>query len=135
MNSVNIDTSALLRMDQQQPVVMLNLLRYRPQAIFPEGVTDEPCTGAEAYAAYARATMPIVEAIPVNIIYAGSYVADLIDTAEADWDDILIVQYPTVASFIGLMNNPEYQKTLYLRTAALSASRLIAMQDGMHAQL
>ncbi|MEZ5482617.1 MAG: DUF1330 domain-containing protein [Porticoccaceae bacterium] len=130
-----IDISKLAELDQDKPVVMLNLLRYRDQADFPEGFVGEPCSGSEAYGMYAKATMPLVEKVPVKIVYAGHAVADLIMTADEHWDDILIVEYPSVSSFIALMNNPEYQKTLYLRTAALSSSRLIAMQDGLKAQL
>ncbi|HSW14360.1 MAG TPA: hypothetical protein VLI06_16050, partial [Solimonas sp.] len=34
------------------PVTMLNLLRFREQAAYPEGSGHAPCTGREAYGRY-----------------------------------------------------------------------------------
>ena len=38
--------------EDDAPVVMINLLRYREQAAYAEGFAAEPCSGREAYQRY-----------------------------------------------------------------------------------
>ena len=40
---------ALAKLPDDEPVVMLNLLRFRARAEYPEGSGHAPCTGREAY--------------------------------------------------------------------------------------
>ena len=40
------------------PVVMLNLLRYREAAEYPNGFDAQPCTGREAYERYGQRVAP-----------------------------------------------------------------------------
>jgi hypothetical protein len=37
-----------------QPIVMVNLLRYRAQAVYPPGTTQEPLTGRQACERYSQ---------------------------------------------------------------------------------
>jgi uncharacterized protein (DUF1330 family) len=77
----------------------------------------------------------LASAIPVNIIYAGHAVGHLVASDDAPWDDILIVQYPTVQSFIDMISSDAYQRVVHIRDDALEDSRLIAMQEGLEAQV
>jgi hypothetical protein len=40
------------------------------------------------------------------------------------WDKILLVEYPSKASFVTMLADPEYQQAVHFRTKALSDSRL-----------
>lgn len=44
----------LKQVPQNTPIVMVNLLRFRARAVYPDGHGAEPCSGAEAYHRYAR---------------------------------------------------------------------------------
>jgi hypothetical protein len=46
-----------------QPVVMINLLRYRDRALYPPGFAVDPCRGSEAYARYSRDAIRFVQAV------------------------------------------------------------------------
>ena len=39
---------------EDTPIVMINLLRYRERAAYPEGSGAEPCSGRDAYRRYGR---------------------------------------------------------------------------------
>ncbi len=43
-----------------------------------------------------------------------------------EWDDALLVRYPSKQAFLGMVTKPDYQKDAVHRTAALLDSRLIA---------
>ena len=94
-------------------VVMLNLLEY----------TD----GGEAYTRYGRNTFPLITERGGKILYAGT---PLTDTREAGhWDRLILVFYPSRASFIDMMNDPRYQAGLPNRTAGLKRTVLYAFRQ------
>ena len=41
------------------------------------------------------------------------------------WDELLLVRYPSKAAFLGMLADPEYRAATVHRTAALADSRLI----------
>ena len=47
------------------------------------------------------------------------------DEAE-DWDEVLVVEYPSRDAFFDMVTNPDYMATTHHRTAALERSALIA---------
>ena len=51
--------------DRPGPIHMLNLVRRRPQAAYPDG---RKATGAEAYAAYGRESGPVFERLGGRIV-------------------------------------------------------------------
>jgi uncharacterized protein (DUF1330 family) len=52
----------------------------------------------------------------------------LIGPAEARWDQAFIIEYPDVAEFVAMTQNPEYSAGAGHRTAALADSRPLPMQ-------
>lgn len=107
------------------PIVMLNLLRFKPMA---DGI-DEGITGAEAYARYSAATEPFLRAVGGRLQTALQAQQTVIGPAENEWDLVLLVEYPSRARFIEMASNPEYLKIHAHREAALADSRLIACGD------
>ena len=112
-----------------QPITNLNLLRFRDVAEYGAGGTFPPCSGREAYfGRYAVGVMPIATRLGARAIWSGAARAHLVCPQGERWDEILIMEYPTPNALLALFNDPEYQRHMIHRTAALEDSRLIAMQ-------
>lgn len=108
--------------DNDGPVVMLNLLRFKDQA---DGI-DEGVSGAEAYARYSVGTEPFLRAVGGSLRAAVRTEGSVIGPEEPEWDLVLLVEYPSRKKFLEMAMNPEYLKVHAHREAALSDSRLIA---------
>ena len=110
---------------------MLNLLRFRDTADYsasPDLAPDEPISGAEAYQIYSALTIPLLTEVGGKAIFMGTGGPLLIGPSEARWDQVLIVEYPDVAAFGAMTQNPNYHAGAGHRTAALADSRLLPMQ-------
>jgi uncharacterized protein (DUF1330 family) len=109
-----------------QPIVMLNLLRYRDAAAYPAGSTAKPCSGREAYQRYGHEAIRFVTAVGGEVIWQGSGKGVLLGPANEHWHTVLLVRYPSKRAFLEMIQNPEYQAITMHRAAALQDSRLIA---------
>ena len=106
LNPTGDDIKAFLDSDDDQPVVMLNLLR------FTEG-------GQDRYGEYMRHTAEAGKPYGIELVYAGTAVATLIAEDGQGWDAVVIARYPSRQHFARMVADPEYQKGLPLRDAAL----------------
>ncbi|MGI9643755.1 MAG: DUF1330 domain-containing protein [Ilumatobacteraceae bacterium] len=117
--------------DDGTPVVMINLLRYRERAAYPDGFDAAPCTGREAYQRYGAVVVGLVGKAGGRILWTGDVQSTLIAPAGERWDDAVLVEHPSATAFIGMVSLPEYQAIVPHRTAALEDSRLIATWVGV----
>jgi uncharacterized protein (DUF1330 family) len=101
---------------------MLNLVKLNEVATYEDGTTS---TGAEAYAAYGRESLPIFEGLGGRIVWSGSFDFTLIGPQDEDWDICFIAEYPNPEAFIGMIRSPDYKKAVKHRQAAVKTSRLI----------
>jgi uncharacterized protein (DUF1330 family) len=110
---------------------MLNLLRYRERAEygpgpFPEAFDATPCSGREAYARYVNGTRLQIEKYGGRVVWRGAVAVSLIGPAGEEWDDFVLVEYPSREAFLKMLDDPEYRAGFSHRKAALQDSRLIA---------
>lgn len=113
INPAPEQVAALSEMDLDGPLVMLNLLRFAPDG------------GAEEYARYGAAATPFLQASGASIRYLGDVRATVI--GPDDWDEIILVEYPSLRAFLDMTGHPEYPSAL--RAAALADSRLYCTQE------
>ncbi len=113
--------------DRQGPVQMLNLVRLREKAAYPDG---RAATGAEAYAAYGRESEPVFSRLGGSILWRGRFELMLIGPPEERWDLCFIAQYPGVAAFVEMIRDPAYREAVKHRQAAVEDSRLIRLRPG-----
>jgi uncharacterized protein (DUF1330 family) len=111
-----------LAIDRPGPIQMLNLVRLRAQADYPDG---RQATGAEAYAAYGRESGPIFQRLGGKIIWQGRFELTLIGPVDERWDHCFIAEYPSVAAFGEMIHDPAYREAVKHRQAAVEDSRLI----------
>jgi len=117
---------ALRAMDQNiGPIEMINLLAYREDAVYPEGSTDEPCSGKDAYKRYMQTVQPFLEKVGGELVWQGSPKLMVIGPDDKDWDKAMIVRYPSIERFVAMNMDPGYIEIARHRTAALRDSRLI----------
>jgi len=108
--------------DSDEPVVMLNLLRFKERA---DGI-DEGVSGREAYDRYGAATAPFLAAVGGRLLSAVEASEVVIGPEEGEWDMALLVEYPSRKRFLEMASNPDYLAVHAHREAALEDSRLIA---------
>src|SRR5262245_13603194 len=108
--------------NREGPIHMLNLVRLRAQAAYPDG---RKATGAEAYAAYGRESGPVFERLGGRIVWQGQFELMLIGPQEERWDHCFIAEYPSVAAFAEMIRDPVYREAVKHRQAAVEDSRLI----------
>jgi len=113
--------AALASSEADGPIAMLNLLRFRDEALAP----DAGMSGAEAYGLYGQGVAPYLEAAGARVLSAVACDLSVIGPEEAEWDMAIIVEYPSRQAFIGMVSDPGYQEVAVHRTAALADSRLV----------
>jgi len=113
---------AFKELPRDEPVMMLNFLRFLEKANYEDG---REATGAEAYAAYGREAAPIFNRVGGEIIWRGKPEAMVIGPTDKQWDLIFIARYPTANAFLEMVADPDYQLAVKHRQAAVLDSRLI----------
>ncbi|MFW0794386.1 DUF1330 domain-containing protein [Gordonia sp. CPCC 205515] len=112
-----------------QPITMLNLLRFREVADYSNAgdlAPAKPISGADAYRVYSRGALAHLEKAGAEVVLQGDCGPTVIGPIDESWDSILVVRYPSPAAFVEMVTSPEYQSLTRHRTAAVADSRLIA---------
>lgn len=112
-------------MDRPGPIHMLNLVRFRETAAYPDGRT---VSGGEAYAQYSRLSAPVFAGLGGRIIWRGAQELTLIGPEDENWDLCFIAAYPSVAAFAAMIRDPVYREAMSHRQAGVADSRLIRMK-------
>lgn len=109
------------------PINMLNLLKFNTVAAYPEGHPNavHQWSGERAYQEYGKTSGPIFARVGGNIIWRGGMEAMVIGPEERHWDSAFIAYYPNSAAFLEMVTDPEYQKAVINRQAAVLNSRLV----------
>lgn len=119
------ETFAAFRADDRPgPIHMLNLVRLRDRADYPDG---REATGVEAYAAYGRESLPVFQRLGGRIVWRGRFELMLIGPTEEAWDECFIAEYPSVAAFVEMIRHPVYREAVKHRQAAVLTSRLVRL--------
>ena len=92
------------------PVVMVNLLRYRPDG------------GRERYEEYAQAVIPLIAKAGGRLVFRANAAASVI--GDEEWDEVILVEYPSRKAFGEMIASEAYGAIAHLRTEALVDSRL-----------
>ena len=113
--------------DRPGPIHMLNLVRLRARASYPDG---RDSSGAEAYAAYGRESEPVFTRLGGKIVWRGKFELMLIGPQDERWDLSFIAEYPSVQAFVEMIRDPIYREAVKHRQAAVEDSRLIRLAPG-----
>lgn len=108
--------------NREGPIQMLNLVRLRERANYPDA---RAATGAEAYAAYGRESAGVFARLGGKIVWQGKFELMLIGPQTERWDHCFIAEYPRVSAFVDMIRDPAYRDAVKHRQAAVEDSRLI----------
>jgi hypothetical protein len=123
--------SASANLPADQPVLMLNLLRYRDQALYLSDTELPACSGREAYfTRYVPAFRKLAAGQGIAPHWLGSAKAVLVGAEDERWDDVALVRYPDFTTFRRIASSTEYRRDAEPhRLAALTDARLIATTE------
>jgi uncharacterized protein (DUF1330 family) len=105
----------LMGSSDEGPVVMLNLLKFKPRG------------GAAEYGKYGDSVTKMVEARGGKILWMGKVDQTLIgDVVKDEWDAVALVQYPSRKAFIDMATSKEYDGAHEHREGGLARTVLLA---------
>lgn len=106
------------------PIAMLNLLKFRERAEYPDGAHPD-VSGREAYMRYAAEMRGIVEGAGGRFLFSGDVGGLVLGEVDELWDAVGIVEYPSRAEFQRIALSPEVQAIGIHRQAGLAGQLLI----------
>ncbi len=115
----------LMKGPQDQPVVMLNLLRFKPRA----DASHEGDSGQEAYMRYGVEMRKFVESKGGRFIWSGRVDSQVIGEGGEEFDVVALVEYPSRAEFIKIVSDPYVEEIGQHRAAGLEMQWLIATTE------
>lgn len=109
------------------PIHMLNLIKFRDLAEYPEGHPNhgKGLTGREAYAIYAEGFQRLVADDGAAMVWQAPLEC-VVTGPEGEWDEAFVMGYPDSGAFMKMVKNEDYIRDVVPhRTAAVADSRLI----------
>ncbi len=88
---------AFKALPRDEPVMMLNFLRFREKADYADG---RDVSGAKAYAACGRESGPVFRRVGAEIVWRGRPELMLIGPRDKHWDLIFVARYPTAGAVL-----------------------------------
>lgn len=128
VNPTREQFKTLYGLSAEQPVGMLNLIKFREHAIYPEKERQlwGTITGRNAYELYSKEAESVFQKMGVVQSWIGQPLTTVIGPDAEEWDLAFVATYPSVQAFIDLVKSVEYQNATKHRTAAVLDSRLLA---------
>lgn len=121
--SFSKDTWDQFKADQRPgPIHMLNLIRLREIADYPDG---RSCSGLEAYKTYSDLSAPVFQRLGGRIVWRGGHKLTMIGPEDEAWDIAFVAKYPSVEAFMAMVKNPAYRDAMRHRQAGVCDSRLV----------
>jgi len=113
----------LLAGPADQPVVMVNLLRFKRRA---DATPEDARSGEDAYMAYARRMREVVESHGGRFIWTGRVDSVVIGDDDAAFHVVGLVEYPSRKTFVEIATSDRVREIGGDRTAGLESQWLLA---------
>ena len=113
---------ALLAGPPDVPVVMVNLLRFKPRADAP----DADLTGEDAYRRYVKEMIPFIEKKGARVLWTGRLDAQVIGSGADAFHMMALVEYPSRQAFVAIATDPFVAEIGAHRSAGLEGQWLLA---------
>jgi len=122
--------TAMETADPSQPIVVLNMLRFRETAL--DGFGVDGMSGRDAFMRYGQMNAEDNVTYGAEPIWAGPAHNTII--GDEKWDLVLLVKYPSRQHFIDKLHDPVYLASAQVRAAALEDSRAVELTQFLPAQ-
>ena len=117
INPTKEQFKALYDLPKDQPVVMVNILKYKKGG------------GKEAYQRYQKNVIPFLKKVNGKLIWKGNSLHTVIGDENDQPHTIMLVEYPTIDNFIEMVKDPAYQEVAKDRALGLEYGGLIACKN------
>ena len=107
----------LMALDYKGPVWLVNLLKFKKDG------------GRESYVKYGEGMQKAFESVGGQVVLLGEGLMTIIGAKK--WDEILMVEFPSIDAFMEMQRNKEFQAAVHHRTEALEDSRFFAFKAGI----
>ena len=109
-----------------KPIQMLNFIRFRETAEYPDGHehSEKQWSGQRAYQQYGAEIAGPFGRSGARIVWQNTARGTIIGPDGEAWDSIFVVEYPNPKAFQTMVSDPEYLAGAVNRTAAVADSRL-----------
>lgn len=101
------DLDRFMAEDDGTPVVMLNLLRFKPDG------------GRDRFLEYLGMAGALVARYGAEMVYTGDGLTPLAAEPGQDWDMVALVRYPSRRAFADMVADPDYHRADPVRLSAL----------------
>jgi len=110
----------IVEADQEFSFDMINLIKYRPTAIYESAVDNAiGRSGREAYQEYGMVAFPKIIGMDGSLVYKGTCEHQIVGDESQNYDDLIIVRYPSRRAYLEMFNSVEYQQAIKHRIAGL----------------
>ena len=115
----------LMKGPADQPVIMINLLRFKPRADASEG----DASGQEAYGRYAEQMRKVVESRGGRFIWVGRVDSMVIGEDDPGFHVVGLVEYPSRQKFLDIVGSDKVREISEDRAAGLESQWLLAATE------
>jgi uncharacterized protein (DUF1330 family) len=124
---------AFKALPRDTPIQMLNLVRLKAMADYPEGHPNhgKAMSGRDAYRAYGRESAALFAAVGGRQIWVGKPETVVTGPADERWDIAFIAEYPNAGAFLAMVTNADYREWVKHRQAGVEDSRLIRLSPAL----
>ena len=116
--------AALISDPSAEPIVMLNLLKFRDKAEYADSRATT-LSGREAYQIYGAAMQKVVVENGGRFLFGGQIQQLVIGEVGEMWDLCALVEYPSAAAFARIATSPQVAEIGVHRAAGLAGQLLI----------
>ena len=109
---------AFFQSEANGPMVMVNLLKFKEKAEYPDGRNPE-MTGRDAYLVYGAAVQKCLELVGGKGLFSGDVTGIILGEVEELWDMVALAYYPSPQAMMQMVALPEYQGIEIHRFAGL----------------
>ena len=115
----------LMKGPADRPVVMINLLRFKPSADASEG----DASGQEAYGRYAQQMRTVVESQGGRFVWAGRVDSMVIGEEDPGFHVVALVEYPSRQKLLEIVGSDKVREIGEHRAAGLESQWLLAATE------
>ncbi len=101
------------------PMCMVNLLKFKDKATYADGSEPE-LSGRDAYLRYGAGVQACIAAVGGSARFSGFVSGLMLGEVDELWDMIAIVEYPSRAAMLTMIQSPDYQAISKHRDAGLA---------------
>jgi uncharacterized protein (DUF1330 family) len=128
LTPTDMQLSAFAQGPLDEPVVLVDLLRFRARAAYPRDYEGPKAdvSGGEAFRRFFEVAKRCIEAQGGNIVWGAPAFLTIVGPPNERWDEIMVVSFPNRKAFLKLQSDPVYEAALVHWTAALAETRIFA---------